>query len=130
LTQVSSKSISEHFERPIEFVDLFLPINISSECRARAFLWLMHYYHEGPHLANPFDDDYSRAYPGRVPWLHRLSSEEYSRENVDLPEEIEWGRKMALQRSAFLQDLVSGGDVDAKRNRTIASTSQSRLISF
>src|SRR5260221_3592332 len=100
-----------HFEPDVEFVDLFLPINISSLARAKAFLWMIFHYHEGPSLPNPFADDYARRHPNKVPWLHRLSPEEQLRENIDLPEEIEWGKKMANQRSLFLQDLVSG-DMD------------------
>ncbi|KAI0321682.1 hypothetical protein OF83DRAFT_1192785 [Amylostereum chailletii] len=114
LTSYSSSVSPSHFDPPVEFVDLFLPINISSMARARAFLWLIFHYHEGPDVPNPFDDEYSRKYPGKVPWLHRLSPEEHRRENVDPPDEIEWGKKMAQQRSAFLQDLISGGDLDRR----------------
>ncbi|ETW87466.1 hypothetical protein HETIRDRAFT_457033 [Heterobasidion irregulare TC 32-1] len=42
----------EHFGRlDIDFLDLFLPIHVSSASRARAFLWLVHHYHEGSGLA-------------------------------------------------------------------------------
>lgn len=111
-----------HFEPDVEFVDLFLPINISSAARAKAFLWMIFHYHEGPNLANPFADDHARRNPGKVPWLLRLSREEQAQENVDPPEELEWGRKMAQTRSRFLQDLVAGGELD-KTARTLSGSS-------
>jgi Ino eighty subunit 1 len=111
-----------HFEPDVEFVDLFLPINISSAARARAFLWMIFHYHEGPNLANPFADDHARRNPGKVPWLLRLSREEQAQENVDPPEELEWGRKMAQARSRFLQELVAGGELD-KATRTLSGSS-------
>ncbi|KAI0036678.1 hypothetical protein K488DRAFT_40692 [Vararia minispora EC-137] len=114
-----------HFDSPVEFIDLFLPTNISSACRARAFLWMIFHYHEGSSIPNPFGDDYSLQYPGKVPWLQRMTVEEQQLENRDPPEEIEWGKKMAHQRSLFLQELVSGGESD-KRPRIVASTSQSK----
>ncbi|THH21470.1 hypothetical protein EW146_g76 [Bondarzewia mesenterica] len=122
LTNYSTSLSPVHFDPPVEFVDLFLPINISSVARARAFLWVIFHYHEGPHLANPFADEYSMRHPQKVPWLQRLSPEEQRRENVDPPEEIEWGRKMATQRSQFLQDLIAGVDVD-RRTRVTGSSS-------
>lgn len=111
-----------HFEPDVEFVDLFLPINISSAARAKAFLWMVFHYHEGPNLANPFADDHARRNPGKVPWLLRLSREEQAQENVDPPEELEWGKKMAQTRSRFLQDLVAGGELD-KAARTLSGSS-------
>ncbi len=111
-----------HFEPDVEFVDLFLPINISSAARAKAFLWMIFHYHEGPNLANPFADDHARRNPGKVPWLHRLSREEQAQQNIDPPEELEWGRKMAQARSRFLQDLVAGGELD-KAARTLSGSS-------
>jgi Ino eighty subunit 1 len=111
-----------HFEPDVEFVDLFLPINISSAARAKAFLWMIFHYHEGPNLANPFADDHARRNPGKVPWLLRLSREEQAQENIDPPEELEWGRKMAQTRSRFLQDLVAGGELD-KAPRTLSGSS-------
>jgi len=106
----------------VEFVDLFLPISISSAARAKAFLWMIFHYHEGPNLANPFADDHARRNPGKVPWLYRLSKEEQVQENVDPPEELEWGRKMAQARSRFLQELVAGGELD-KATRTLSGSS-------
>lgn len=122
LVNYSSSLMPIHFEPDVEFVDLFLPINISSAARARAFLWMISHYHEGPNLANPFADDHARRNPGKVPWLLRLSREEQAQENVDPPEELEWGRKMAQTRSRFLQELVAGGELD-KATRTLSGSS-------
>ncbi|KAI0274776.1 hypothetical protein BC834DRAFT_849522 [Gloeopeniophorella convolvens] len=129
LVNYSSSLMSTHFEPDVEFVDLFLPINISSAARARAFLWMIFHYHEGPNQANPFADEHARRNPGKVPWLLRLSKEEQAQENVDPPEELEWGRKMAQARSRFLQELVAGGELD-KAARTLSnSSSHGRSIS-
>ncbi|KAN0125046.1 hypothetical protein V8E52_001598 [Russula decolorans] len=122
LVNYSSSLMPVHFEPDVEFVDLFLPINISSAARAKAFLWMIFHYHEGPNLANPFADEHARRNPGKVPWLLRLSRDEQAQENVDPLEELEWGRKMAQARSRFLQDLVAGGDLD-KAARTLSGSS-------
>lgn len=101
-----------HFgpDEPLTFLDLFFPLPISSRARARAFLWLMHHYLEGPSSTtpNPFADEYARANPGRVPWLHRL--EPGAVENVDTKEELQWGRTMSARREEFLKRLMSGGE--------------------
>jgi len=73
-------------------------------------------------MANPFADDHARRNPGKVPWLLRLSREEQAQENVDPPEELEWGWKMAQARSRFLQELVAGGELD-KAARTLSGSS-------
>jgi Ino eighty subunit 1 len=107
-----------HFDASLNFLDLFLPKNLSSADRARAFLWLAFYYLEGPTIPNPFDDDYSRNNPGKVPMIRRLNDSE--RENVDTPEEIEWGKKMSGQRNTFLKKLVSSMENDKKAKNASA----------
>ncbi|OAX44814.1 hypothetical protein K503DRAFT_852379 [Rhizopogon vinicolor AM-OR11-026] len=114
---------STHFDPPLNLLDLFLPINIASADRARAFLWLMFHYLEGPEQPNPYDDDYSRQHPGKVPWLRRLSEEAMEQENVDTPEEIEWGKSMSEMRNIFLQKLVKSFDKE-KKAKAAASTSK------
>ncbi|TFY82697.1 hypothetical protein EWM64_g1323 [Hericium alpestre] len=92
----------DHFGRTdIDFLDLFLPINLSSASRANAFLWLIYHYHEAP-SANPFDDDYSRANEGMAPKLVDLTPEEMALENVDTQEEKDFGIKMSQFRLDFL----------------------------
>ncbi|KAH0838468.1 hypothetical protein J3R83DRAFT_6782 [Lanmaoa asiatica] len=113
-----------HFDPPLNFLDLFLPINISSADRARAFLWLVFHYLEGPDLPNPYDDDYSRQNAGKVPWLRRLTDAEMAEENLDTAEEIEWGRAMSAQRNVFLQRLVNSLENEKKAKNMLASTSQ------
>ena len=101
-----------HFDQGLDFLDLFMPINISSQERARAFLWLVYHYLEDPdhptssastsssHPQNPFHPTF--------PPLHMLSASEMGRlgENIDLPEEIEWGNRMCNERMDFLQRLT------------------------
>ncbi|KAG8219971.1 hypothetical protein J3R82DRAFT_976 [Butyriboletus roseoflavus] len=113
-----------HFDPPLNFLDLFLPINISSADRARAFLWLVFYYLEGPDQPNPYDDDYSRQNAGKVPWLRRLTDTEMAEENVDTADEIEWGRAMSAQRNVFLQRLVNSLENEKKARNVLASSSQ------
>ena len=114
-----------HFEPPLTFYDLFLPKRLSSVDRARAFLWLIYHYLEGPDRENPFHDDYSRKNPRKIPLIRRVAETEIAHHNVDTPEEIEWGRKMSNQRHSFLRKLVSSID-DTKRSQTrdISSDSQ------
>lgn len=49
-----------------------------------------------------------------LPWLPRLSPKEMPVENVDPPEEVEWGNQMCAQRTAFLRKLVSSADSEKK----------------
>ncbi|THH32015.1 hypothetical protein EUX98_g2184 [Antrodiella citrinella] len=106
-----------HFDPPIEFLDLFLPINLSSASRARAFLWLMYHYLSAHGTPNPFDDEYSKANLGKVPRMLNLNRDEMLRENQDPPEEIEWGRKMSALRGVFLQELVNEMSQEEKRRK-------------
>ena len=101
----------------MEFLDLFLPINLSSASRARVFLWLMYHYLQGPDKPNPFDDDYSRANPPKVPRMRSLTREEQAQENVDPPDEVEWGKRMSAQRGKFLKELVDEMEADKRRKR-------------
>ena len=84
-----------------DLLDFFCPVNISSESRARAILWLCYHYLEAP-SHNPFDDDYSRSHPGKIPELVILTDEEVALENVDPTDEREWGDKMSRERKIFM----------------------------
>ena len=101
----------------MEFLDLFLPINLSSSSRARVFLWLMYHYLQGPDKPNPFDDDYSRANPPKVPRMRSLTREEQAQENVDPPDEVEWGKRMSATRSKFLKELVDEMEMEKRRKK-------------
>lgn len=104
-----------HFDGNLNFLDLFLPNKyLASLDRAKAFLWLLYHYLESDTGPNPFDDRHSEKNPGKIPALRRLNSAEYQRENIDTPEEIDWGNKMSNQRNHFLQKLVSSMEVDRK----------------
>ncbi|KAF7789895.1 hypothetical protein EIP86_000843 [Pleurotus ostreatoroseus] len=121
-----------HFPAQIHFdvLDFFSPINISSESRARAFLWLLYHYHEAP-SRNPFDDEASRKRPGIIPTLETLSDEEAKLENVDTPEEIEWGRKMTEQRRVFLatkDSVLDDDDPGTKSSRPTRDPSPSESV--
>lgn len=107
-----------------------MPVNIPSPNRARAFLWLVYHYLEDPFSSstqassssrtpadtNPFSDDYAREHPERVPYLPMLSQEQMRArgENIDPPEEIEWGNQMCAQRTGFLQRLVNNTESEKK----------------
>ncbi|KAI0348686.1 hypothetical protein BDW22DRAFT_1350940 [Trametopsis cervina] len=114
----------QHFEPPVEFLDLFLPINLSSLSRAKAFLWIVFHYLSAPNSVNPFDDDWSRQRPGKVPRMISLSREDMARENQDPADEIEFGRRMSGLRSKFLKELVDEMEADNKRKRVAAVTPQ------
>ncbi|GJE85975.1 hypothetical protein PsYK624_020550 [Phanerochaete sordida] len=114
-----------HFpsDTELDFLDFFSPVNLSSESRARAFLWLCYHYYEGT-LPNPFDYPKAHKTPGQIPPLEFLSPEEAALENVDSPEEKEWGEKMTAQRKVFMEnkdklDKLDEGaqDQDAPKDR-------------
>lgn len=98
----------------LELLDFFSPVPVSSASRARAFLWICYHYYEGSSSPNPFDD-FSRRSAGQIPKLQVLTEEEALLENVDTPEEVEWGRKMTAQRKTFMEnkdkpDEEAGGE--------------------
>ncbi|KAJ7357092.1 hypothetical protein DFH08DRAFT_851003 [Mycena albidolilacea] len=103
-----------HFDGTLNFLDLFLPKPLSSQDRARVFLWLMYYYLENPDGQNPFDDPYSRMNPGKAPQVRKLTKDEEAKENVDTLEEREWGALMSSQRNAFLSRLVLAASEERK----------------
>jgi len=107
-----------HFDRhaSFDFLDFFTPIHISSASRARAFLWLCHHYHEGTSY-NPFSDDHANAHPGQIPSLVILSPEEAAQENVDPPDEREWGERMTLQRKEFMENKLKEEDPDPSQEK-------------
>jgi Ino eighty subunit 1 len=100
----------DHFGRlDIDFLDLFLPIKLSSPTRARAFLWLAFHYHEAP-SPNPFDDEHARNHLGLIPELAPLSEEEFEKENVDPEDERNYATKMTKLRMDFLAKNAQGGE--------------------
>ncbi|TIB87530.1 hypothetical protein E3Q20_02426 [Wallemia mellicola] len=75
--------------------DLIWPSNIPSKQKAQAFLWLVYNYYvknsDDFTPSNPFNDEFSLNNPGKSPTLERVPEAQLSNENVDTPEEIEWG---------------------------------------
>ncbi|KAF8912855.1 hypothetical protein CPB84DRAFT_1833204 [Gymnopilus junonius] len=111
---------SVHFDGSLNFLDLFLPATrFASADRGRALLWLLYHYLENENPPNPFDDQHSARYLNKIPYLRRLSTAEYQRENVDAPEELQWGSMMSNHRNLFLQKLVSSSEGD-KKSKTSA----------
>lgn len=111
---------SLHFkqEPQVGFLELFFPIKRNSQSRARAFLWLLHYYLEGPNTPNPYDDEYSHTHPGAAPLLVPIDEAEYAREvNIDTPEELEWAEHMKVVRARFLQKLMEDEEHERTQNR-------------
>ena len=76
----------------------------SSSSRARAFLWLVyHYYQRSDGSPNPFDDAETPASnAATIPPLGELSQIEQEQENIDTPDELEYGEKMRQFRVEFL----------------------------
>ncbi|TDL28352.1 hypothetical protein BD410DRAFT_780848 [Rickenella mellea] len=93
----------DHFDSNLDFLDLFLPIDVPSEARSQAFLWLCFHYLEPSSIPNPFADDYSRRNPRKAPALLRRTGDGGEPENVDTAEERAWGEKMAEQRRNFVR---------------------------
>lgn len=46
-----------------------------------------------------------------------LSREEMQRENVDPPEEVEWGKQMSSSRVRFLKELMDESEAEKRRKR-------------
>ena len=100
----------DHFgSQDIDFLDLFLPIRVSSPSRARAFLWLAFHYHEAPSL-NPFDDQHAKKHLRLIPELIPLTEEEFEKENVDPEDERDYAAKMTKLRIDFLAKNAQGGE--------------------
>jgi len=95
-------------------MDLFLPHPLSSASRARAFLWLVFHYYQGPQVPNPFADEHALKNPGKMPRIQRLTEEEMGMENVDMPEEIEWAKRKSNQRSVILRDLIETEELEKR----------------
>ena len=77
-------------------------MRISSQSRARAFLWLCYHYHEAS-TPNPFAQDDSEGTPDRVPPFVALTEAEVKAENIDTAEEHQRGLNMADTRRRFLE---------------------------
>ncbi|KAF9068006.1 hypothetical protein BDP27DRAFT_1327799 [Rhodocollybia butyracea] len=113
-----SLSISKlHFSSHVDFLDLFTPVQLSSNSRARMFLWLPPELEEKP-APNPFSDP---ARPGEPPPLDQLTEAEAALENVDPPIEKAISDKLVAQRMQFLAKTSTKGKSGIKDDESIAS---------
>ncbi|KAI1312861.1 hypothetical protein F5Y03DRAFT_339503 [Xylaria venustula] len=99
-----------HFPSGGEFHDLIMKTNYTSQSRAKAFLWLMWQYLESDFTEegceeNPFgagvDYELGLANQG-VPRMEEMTAEEEARENIDSPEEVEFGREKQSHRAKII----------------------------
>ena len=107
LAQYAPKVSEMHFFPPRDFFDLVMRSSLSSETRAKAFLWLMWWYLESDFtreaaINNPFgaglDGEGTDGLPIKVPAFESLTEEQANLENVDTPEELEYGEAKRLER--------------------------------
>jgi Ino eighty subunit 1 len=111
LAQAAPKISGIHFDVPRDFFDLVMKETLSSKSRAIAFLWLMWWYLESDFsvadaLRNPYGPgryakDSESDLPLRCPPFEILTEEEAATENVDTPEEQEFGEQKRLEREAI-----------------------------
>jgi len=97
-------------------MDLFLPGPYPSKARARALLWLLYRYLEDSKGPNPFQDPSSKSQK-LAPPIPRMSTEEMELENVDTPEELDYGRKMLQYRIEFLNKTEAEYAQDAAKGK-------------
>ncbi|KAL5317796.1 hypothetical protein ACEPPN_014896 [Leptodophora sp. 'Broadleaf-Isolate-01'] len=111
LAQFAPKVTELHFPPGNDFYDMLMAEDLSSESRARAFLWLMWFYLESDFTEegadeNPFgpgvDYDVEVRNQG-VPRFDGLSGEEQEAENVDTPEEVEYGFAKMRERKRIIE---------------------------
>lgn len=110
LAQFAPKVSETHFFPPRDFFDLVMRSTLSSESRARAFLWLMWWYLESDFsreaaLHNPFgpglEGEEAGDLPIKVPHFDILTEEQADQENIDTPSEIEYGEGKRLERKSM-----------------------------
>jgi Ino eighty subunit 1 len=99
-----------HFPSGGEFHDLIMKTNYTSKSRAKAFLWLMWQYLESDFTEegcdeNPFGAgvDYGLGLANQgVPRMEEMTEEQEEAENIDSPEEIEFGRDKQSHRAKII----------------------------
>ncbi|GAO19422.1 uncharacterized protein UV8b_03717 [Ustilaginoidea virens] len=121
----SAQKVAElHFPDGQEFHDLIMKTQFTSTSRAMAFLWLMWFYLESDFTEegceeNPFGAgvDYGLDVANQgVPRLVEMTEDEQAKENVDSPEEIEFGREKQKTRAKILEmDQAYLNERDTKR---------------
>lgn len=121
----SAAKIAElHFPPGNEFHDLIMKTDLSSASRARAFLWIMWFYLESDFteegcIENPFGEgvDYGVDVANQgVPEMEALSKEEEAAENVDTPDEVDFGKvKQAMRKKIIEADEQYAIESNSKR---------------
>lgn len=115
LSNYAPKISELHFDPPTDFFDLVMRATLSSKSRANAFLWLMWYYLESDFsedtaLNNPFGagivGEGTDGLPLKVPGLSDLTEEEADAENMDTPDEIQYGEEKQRERKRGLYLLI------------------------
>ncbi|KAL4921296.1 Ino eighty subunit 1 [Aspergillus aurantiobrunneus] len=113
LAQYAPKVSEMHFFPPRDFFDLVMRSTLSSESRAKAFLWLMWWYLESDFsreaaLNNPFgpglEGEGTEGLPIKVPTFDILTEEQANEENIDTQSEIEYGEEKRLERKRILEE--------------------------
>ncbi|RKF53329.1 Ino eighty subunit 1 [Golovinomyces cichoracearum] len=111
LAQYAPQVTELHMPPGRDFYDLIMADNLSSHSRAKAFLWLLWFYLESDFTEegadeNPFgpgvDYDVNVRNQG-VPRFQVLSPEEQELENVDTPEEKEYGCAKMKERKRIIE---------------------------
>jgi Ino eighty subunit 1 len=110
MCNAASKIAELHFPVNHEFHDLIMKTQYTSQSRARAFLWLMWFHLESDFTEegceeNPFGPgvDYGLDVANQgVPRLERMKDGD-DPENVDTPEEIEFGKEKQKARAKILE---------------------------
>lgn len=111
LAQYSQRITELHFPQGHDFYDLIMRTELSSKSRGQAFLWLMWHYLQSDFTEegceeNPFgagvDYDMHVSNQG-VPRMIELTPAQEAAENVDPPEEIEFGVIKERERRRIIQ---------------------------
>ncbi|CAN6674477.1 hypothetical protein TRVA0_054S00650 [Trichomonascus vanleenenianus] len=110
LATFEPKVTEQFFYPPYDFFDLIMTKELSSQSRAAAFLWLMWAYlntnlTDEELQSNPFGRG---VYNGtKIPGLVTLTPEEVAKENLDTPQEIEFGAQMTKERNDYIDAINS-----------------------
>lgn len=109
--QGATKVAELHFPPGQEFHDLIMKTNYTSESRACAFLWIMWFYLESDFTEegcdeNPFGAgvDYGIDVANQgVPQMTTMTKEEEDAENIDPPDETEFGKAKQAMRAKIIE---------------------------
>lgn len=129
MSQYAPKISEVHFPPPRDFFDLVMRPTLSSESRAKAFLWLIWWYLESDFSIeatqnNPFGagvygegEEGTDVLPLKVPTLEALTDEQAELENVDTESEKHFGEVKRKERIAILASEPSPAMTALKRAR-------------